>query len=278
MKKFFPLLFTACLTLVFTWQCDTIDQPFNNGGTTDTTAQQQRNVLIEDFTGHRCKNCPKASKQIDTLVATFGEDRIIGLAIHAGPNNFTAVTTDYPTDLTTQEGRDVQSFFGTNFLPCGMINREGWTATGNTHIRTYQSWPTLSAEAMDSTLKVELSATATVAGGNLVVNTTATPLTNLLHDLDLVVLVKESGIVSPQLLPDNSRDADYIHKNVLRDYVTPITGVEIGSSPILANSAISHADTLAWNTSWVQSNAKVVVYVFNPENNRILQVIQREID
>ena len=36
--------------------------------------------------------------------------------------------------------------------------------------------------------------------------------------------------------------------------------------------------TLAWNTDWVQANSAVVVYVFNPENYRILQVIEAPIN
>jgi hypothetical protein len=104
MRKLFA--FSALLSLLFlTPQCDVVDQPFK-GGTIDTTSsEQRRNVLIEDFTGHRCKNCPKASKEIANLVDAFGNDRIIGLAIHAGPGNFTGTNTDYPTDFTTQEGR-----------------------------------------------------------------------------------------------------------------------------------------------------------------------------
>ena len=49
--------------------CDYIDQPFrdpNGGGSVavdgDTVLQTERAVLVEDFTGHQCKNCPKASK------------------------------------------------------------------------------------------------------------------------------------------------------------------------------------------------------------------------
>ena len=161
MRKLFA--FSALLSLLFlTPQCDVVDQPFK-GGTIDTTSsEQRRNVLIEDFTGHRCKNCPKASKEIANLVDAFGDDRIIGLAIHAGPGNFTGTNTDYPTDFTTQEGKAVQNFFGTNFLPVGMVNRENWTASGNGHWSNYANWPTLSAEAMDSTLRIALEASASI--------------------------------------------------------------------------------------------------------------------
>ena len=279
MKKLVQFIFAVAIVSVFTTSCDVIDQPFK-GGTIDTTTttQQLRNVLIEDFTGHRCKNCPKASKKIEELVTAFGSDRIIGLAIHAGPGNFTNTTADYPTDFTTQAGKQIQNFFGTNFLPVGMVNRENWTASGNSHWSGYAFWPTLSAEAMDSTLRVALNVEAALDGTTLTVSTEALPQVPLLHDLKYVVLVKESNIVSPQLLPDDTRDPDYVHMNVLRAFVTDVWGDNLGTSPITPSDVLNDSKTLTWNTDWVKDNSAVVVYAFNPENYRILQVVEVAID
>ncbi|MDG1312719.1 MAG: Omp28 family outer membrane lipoprotein [Schleiferiaceae bacterium] len=268
------LLSLSIFTLLFmTPSCDVIDQPFKGNIQDTTSTQQQRNVLIEDFTGHRCKNCPKASKAIEALVDAYGS-RIIGLAIHAGPGNFTNTNTDYPTDFTTPEGKAIQNFFGTNFLPVGMVNRENWTASGNGHWSPYTNWPTLSSEAIDSTLRIALEASAGVNSGNLEVSAKGLPQMGLLHDLNIAVLIKESNIVSPQLMPDDTRDSNYVHMNVLRDYVTDTWGESFGTSPMLPGDTLSGNYTIAWNTDWVQSNAAVVVYVFNPSNYRILQVIE----
>jgi hypothetical protein len=268
------LLSLGIFTLLFmTPSCDVIDQPFKGNIQDTTSTQQQRNVLIEDFTGHRCKNCPKASKAIEALVDAYGL-RIIGLAIHAGPGNFTNTNTDYPTDFTTPEGKAIQNFFGTNFLPVGMVNRENWTASGNGHWSPYTNWPTLSSEAIDSTLRIALEASAGVNNGNLEVSAQGLPQMGLLHDLNIAVLIKESNIVSPQLMPDDTRDSNYVHMNVLRDYVTDTWGESFGTSPMLPGDTLSGNYSIAWNTDWVQSNAAVVVYVFNPSNYRILQVIE----
>ena len=267
------LLIGIFTLLVLTPSCDVIDQPFKGNIQDTTSTQQQRNVLIEDFTGHRCKNCPKASKAIEALVDAYGS-RIIGLAIHAGPGNFTNTNTDYPTDFTTPEGKAIQNFFGTNFLPVGMVNRENWTASGNGHWSPYTNWPTLSSEAIDSTLNIALEASASVNDGNLEVSAKGLPQMGLLHDLNIAVLIKESNIVSPQLMPDDTRDSNYVHMNVLRDYVTDTWGESFGTSPMLPGDTLSGNYTIAWNSDWVQSNAAVVVYVFNPTNYRIHQVIE----
>ena len=277
MKKLF--IFPVLISVVFLLsQCDVVDQPFKDGTTEPTSSEQRRNVLIEDFTGHKCPNCPDASKTIAELVDFYGNDRIIGLAIHAGPGQYTITNADYPTDFTTQEGKAVQNFFGTNFLPVGMVNRENWTESGNGHWSNHANWPTLSAEAMDSTLRIALDASASLTSGQLSVSVQGFPQTNLLHDLKIVALVKESNIISPQKMPDGTRDPDYVHMNVLRDYVTDTWGTSFGTSPMVPGDTLSGTYTLAWNADWVQSNAAVVVYVFNPDNYRILQVIEVPVD
>ena len=79
-------------------------------------------------------------------------------------------------------------------------------------------------------------------------------------------------------MPDDTRDAEYVHNNVLRDFVTPTWGEEIGVSPMVPGDELTSSFSLAWNTDWVQANSAVVVYVFNPENYRILQVVEAPIN
>jgi len=276
MKRFI----LVCLSIGFIsgafTQCDVIDQPFN-GNTIDTTSTtQQRNVLIEDWTGHRCKNCPKASKVISGLVDAFGEDRIIGLAIHGRPSSFTGVTSEYPTDFTTPEGKTIQNFFYGNSppLPIGMLNRENWSATGSGHLTGRDNWPTLSSEAMDSTLRIALTASASVSAGTLNITVEGYPQLSILHDLNIVALIKESDIVSPQLMSDDTRDADYIHNNVLRDFITDPWGEGFGTSPMVSSDTLTSSFNMAWNNTWIKENSAVVVYVCHPDNYRILQVIE----
>ena len=51
-------------------------------------AAVQRSVLIEDFTGQRCINCPKASDEIKLLQEQYGEDNVIAVSVHSGPLGF----------------------------------------------------------------------------------------------------------------------------------------------------------------------------------------------
>ena len=40
-----------------------------------------KKVLIEEFTGHRCTNCPAAAKEISAIQNIYG-DQVIAIAIH----------------------------------------------------------------------------------------------------------------------------------------------------------------------------------------------------
>ncbi|MDB2581168.1 Omp28-related outer membrane protein, partial [Schleiferiaceae bacterium] len=152
---------------------------------------------------------------------------------------------------------------------------ENWSASGNGHWSPYTNWPTLSSEALDSTLRISLEASATVVNDTILeVTAEGFPQTPLLHDLSIVVLIKESNIVSPQLMDDDTRDSNYVHMNVLRDFVTDTWGTSFGVSPMIPGDELSESFTAAWNTSWIKANTAAVVYVFNPTNYRILQAIE----
>ena len=48
----------------------------------------RRVVLLEDFTGQRCVNCPKGTEVIEQLLQTYGDSAVIAVGIHGGPLGF----------------------------------------------------------------------------------------------------------------------------------------------------------------------------------------------
>jgi len=59
-----------------------IDPPsVNNTNPVDTTGEVLRHVLVEEFTGVQCVNCPQGSQLIENLINTHGE-RLIAVSIH----------------------------------------------------------------------------------------------------------------------------------------------------------------------------------------------------
>ena len=124
MKKYITLL---SVILIIT-SCDVEEGPFINDY--NSYVNPDKKVLIEDFTGHRCPNCPAAAVELVALQEFYG-DNIIGIAVHPNsvfskPNPIT--TTSYTYDFRTQFGDDIDNIFDitTIGLPRGMVNRIGF--------------------------------------------------------------------------------------------------------------------------------------------------------
>ena len=270
--KAFTILFIFSLTFI---GCEIIDSPLKEGGVIsppDTTVVL-RKIVIEDFTGHRCKNCPNAAKEIKTLEGIYGE-QIVGLAIHAGPGIFTAPTPDYPPDYRTPEGNQTYAFFGIPGLPYGMVSRVDYTSTGSEHLKSYSSWPTEVANIADSPaqFKIEQTTSYTDADSTVRVNITVTALAEMLEDLMISVILTESGIVSPQLMPDDTRNVDYVHNHVLRTMYTPALGELLKPSPIQEGDVMTKTITgIVKKSTWAAGNCHIVTYVFDAISYEILQ-------
>src|SRR5688572_579237 len=116
----------SCLLIfaVITWQaCDKVSPPYKE---TVAAATGSRKVLVEDYTGHKCGNCPRASTTIYDLKATYGDNLII-MAIHAGQfaTTLPAGAPYYTYDFRTPEGNELDTDFGISTAgnPNGMVNR-----------------------------------------------------------------------------------------------------------------------------------------------------------
>ena len=59
-------------------------------------AEAGRAVLIEDFTGQNCKNCPNGTTIINDIIKTHGEDKVIAVGIHSGPLSETVKMDSLP--------------------------------------------------------------------------------------------------------------------------------------------------------------------------------------
>ena len=67
-------------------------------------AEVGRAILIEDFTGQTCNNCPTGTEIINGIVSTYGEDNVIAVGIHSGPLGFAGTAT--AVGLMTDTGNE----------------------------------------------------------------------------------------------------------------------------------------------------------------------------
>lgn len=270
MMKVTKHIFVFIFGIVALIGCDIVDDPF----LTPPEPYGDRVIVVEDYTGHRCKNCPKAAKQLKEIEAAYG-DRVIGIGVHAGPGIFTAPSPpDYPTDFRTQDGNAMANFFNIAFLPVGMVSRIGWTSSGSEHLQAYTQWPTTVNDNIAKFAEVVIESSVSYNSGDstATVNVEVTTVEDLDYALKYVVLILEDNIVSPQLMPDDSRDTAYVHHHVLRDAFTQALGDDLTTSSTKAGTNImKQISGTVRKSAWNEDECEIVVYVSNAETYEILQ-------
>ncbi len=154
------ILFFTLLALSIVSGCDKIEGPYsnssNNTGGGDTTNPIIRKILIEDFTGHTCGNCPRAAESLHQIENLYG-DQIVAVAIHAG---FFAEPTGtyFAEDYRTDVGNELDNAFGNSAagLPNGLVNRKDYDGLT---ILQHTDWASKASEWINSPPDVSIRTT-----------------------------------------------------------------------------------------------------------------------
>lgn len=233
-------------------------------------AEVSAHVLIEDFTGQSCINCPAASDLIAELQETYGHDNVIAVGLYSGPFGKSSKGIFYP--LTTETGDYYYEQRGIEAQPCGSINRGA--ASYNT-----AEWATVVRDALQQTSPVSIECEATL---NSETNDVAVDATigssQEFADAKVNVWLIEDNVTSWQLMPGNKLENDYTHNHVFRTALSAIDGDAIALSPdseckLSYSLSLSEADVKSeWNTE----NISIVVFASN--SNGVLQVINEKIN
>ncbi|MBQ2122770.1 MAG: Omp28 family outer membrane lipoprotein [Bacteroidaceae bacterium] len=251
-KKYLTMGFMAAALVA----CDNVDEDERFIPVGGTPTAIQKNILIEDFTGMRCINCPNAADEIQAL-SNYYEGRIVSVAIHPKIG-------DFHGPLATELATTYAEHYGIESLPKGMVDRQA--------PEDFDKWSTT----------VYQRASAEVSSVNIVANTHFAELTreltidlNLTAEIeanaDLQVWLTESNIISFQSMPNGSINANYTHNHVLRDAVNGTWGEAVE----LSNEATQLTYTYSVPEEWNAQHMAVVAFVSNDDG--VLQVIEHEL-
>ena len=242
-------------------------------------APQPRNVLVEEFTGQSCSNCPAGHDLLESLAnspANVGHVNIIGLYQNDNSNLTAPVAgsvNDFRTDLaceiakySTIDGATIGS------IPCAFIDR---TLLDNNTIVGRAAWSsTIDAErALPDSINLtvtskydSVSNTATIKATVEYVHAFSVPQT-------LTVVVVEDSIIDKQEFPSppltsypGGINDHYVFTNVFRAMVSfAPTG-----NPILASVPVKQPGQAYWrkysykpNPGYKVKNCRVIAFVSN---------------
>ncbi|MBR4924733.1 MAG: Omp28 family outer membrane lipoprotein [Prevotella sp.] len=213
-------------------------------------AEVSRCVLIEDYTGQRCINCPNANDEIHRLQEQYGDDAVISVAIHCGPLAF--YTNNRFLGLRTETGDEYYDYWKVEYQPIGQVNRTG--------LLDYTSWNGKIREELQKTAPVDINVTSQLAGRTLSIETSLMGIEeSFVGKLQLWLV--EDNITAFQMMPDGSRQDDYLHQHVFRTAVNGTWGedVSIGEGETVIRS---HQD-ITIPDDWNIDNLSVIAFVYD---------------
>jgi thiol-disulfide isomerase/thioredoxin len=265
--------------------CDKVEGPYgspiatNGGG--DTTVQIIRKVLVEDFTGHTCGNCPRAAESLHQIEELYG-NQIVSVAIHAG--FFAAPSgTHYSSDYRTQVGNDLDQFFGNSAagLPNGLVNRNMFG--GTSAIIQHTDWASKASTLINLPPEafMTISPNYTAASRLLTINVTTKILQNINESLSIVYYLTEDSIQSPQKdysLPSPSSIDNYYHRHMLRGSMNGAWGNALGDGTTYSqNQEISTSSSFTIPAGWNPNKVSVVALIYRTASKESVQVEEKKI-
>jgi len=266
--------------------CDKIDEPFTEKITVDTTIQTShvKRVLLEDYTGHQCVNCPEAALIAHDLKNLKG-DKLVVLAIHAGWFAKATPAGDFTADYTTEAGDAWDAFFGISNVgnPNGMVNRKYFSSAE--HILSPPAWSTEVLSALEDTVvTVDLKINNEYNTESRFLNSEITVefVESIDKDLRLIVVLTESGIVSPQ--KNNNAEVgatpiiyDYVHNHMLRDALTATWGDAVATIGTANPATLKKSYSHTVNSAFDATNCSIVAFVYDVATKEVLQVVEKEL-
>ncbi len=256
----------------------------------DENSNTERNVIIEDFTGHKCVFCPAAAELAHELHLA-NPTRVFSAGIHAGPDgigDFQSVSPpDYPTDFTNPQGVEIGQYFGENDggfpgNPRGTVNR----FDNGTIFQSPAQWTSMTNEIISSNdLKVNLQSELNYyeATKGAFLHVEADPLfEDVNENLAIMVYLLEDSLVGDQKMADNSHNTSYVHRDIHRGNLNnetfgrPITSENLVNNKYLINYSFAVPDQL--DGTYNPSNMHLLICAFNQTTWEIYQVIKQKIE
>lgn len=278
--KNFKLLMVAASLFAFAG-CDKIENPKKpNTGPQEPKSQDYRNVLIEDFTGHKCNNCPNAAEKIEEIKGLSFGNQVYAVGIHV-TSFFAGPSADYPEDFMTTEGNEYETFFGISALPTGMVSRTGYTSTGSSHLKNYSIWASDAQSLTKDSATFSINPTVTYNSNTRIVSISADVTVKKdtsIGDMNFMVMITEDGIIAPQKMPDGHKNPDYEHNHVFRKSADGAFGKAlVTAGPAFDGQVLSYSGNVTLDSTWNDANCNVLMFVFDKDNQEVWQVTEEHV-
>jgi hypothetical protein len=290
MKKISLLLSSAAVLLFGACKEKGPDIDFGKLKVSDTTytsstieAPQAKYVLVEEFTGATCTNCPAARTKLATISAA-NNNRLIVMGIHPkGIGQAEPVPGIHRHDFRTDIGTTIQNVYYSTIqgIPAAGFDR---TMFNGERILTTEKWanPIETRLALKTPLNISIVSNYDQSKGaaDIQVKVVYTEDVEPMHNLSVAII--EDSIVDAQEFPFSAIDTNYMFMHVFRDLLTSAIG-----KPYLENLAKKEKGRVfirtyynyKLNPDWNPNHCKVIAFVHNGDgdNKEVIQVAEADL-
>lgn len=277
------LKIVVIISMIFIFSCDDIEEPFIEEMKTECGDASLpipiKQILIEEFTGHKCGYCPDGDKSIELLKELYC-DHVIPVSIHTG--GFAEVNSSgkYTYDYRAEDGLTISNYYEPTGFPSALINRKEYDE-GLMLDNTY--WLTIVSELLEQkpVADIHINSNYSSSERELKVEVDIVFLKSIDERLMLSVYFVEDSIVSWQKdysLESENQDVEfYPHNHVFRDGINGAWGEEILNGQVNSNDVKSKAYIYTVNSEWNVENSSLIAFVYQSETKEVLQAAQSSI-
>jgi len=290
--KFIKYIIGASFLLLLA--CDKISGPYTRFSENDDSvdpsicprpvftdrASPVRKVLIEDFTGFLCPNCPTGAAEAKRLKNLY-PGQVLVMAVHTGQFAIPDPSEGYSQDFRTPTGDAIAAFYQITAFPNGLISR---TPYRSTTVLYYDTW----AAAIDSLthltpdMDIQIINEMDTASKKLCTHIQTRFLKTTQKQLMLAVYLIEDSIHTKQKNNNPSigtrpEMADYTQLHVLRKAINSTWGSVIAttSDTMKVDKKVYRSYSLVLDASWKPKHCAVIAFVYDANSKAILQAEEK---
>jgi hypothetical protein len=271
--KFKILLLGAILLGVIA--CDVIPVNEREEKTETTDEWNGQYILLEDFTGVRCVNCPETGEEMEKLKNIFGE-KLIVVALHSTGldlsrpivnSNITSPDSNGNNqDLRNVKAEEFRLFYNVQAFPNSifmqrneMLNKDQlYGKVLSVYKDTAKAAMTVSANSTESTITIGITGSfmCDYSGG----------------DINVSVMILEDELIVAQSTPDGKVDYNYTQNHVLRDMATPAWGTTVLTGAVSSGAGFYLNTSVAINSVWKKNKLNIVAILLDNNTKDVIQV------
>lgn len=238
---------------------------FVEGGVLEPTG---KTVLIKDFTGVRCVNCPAAAEYAHNLQHQLGEDHIFIMSVHAG---YLAQPLGQFPDFLTEEGTEWYNNHDSN--PLFAIDHVALTEGNSLGVEQIDA-PVAAALAEEQSFEIMVIPNYDETSRQLNVGVKALALADKEGQFSITACLVEDHIIGWQTVVGGV-DREYDFRNVLRGTLNGASGDIFGSNQVETDETFDFNYSAELNADYNADECYLMVYI--SLGDQILQTAVKKI-